>query len=71
MERDVSFLNEAILLDDAKTVRLLLDEGADVNDHRPYYRWPSPGDRPLKFAKKIGNKEIIQILLDHGAEIDA
>lgn len=49
----------------AKTVRLLLEHGADVNTHDDAY------STPLHLAASRGSAETVQILLEHGANVAA
>ena len=64
----VRFLNEAVLLGDVEAVHRLLEEGADVEDYRPYSRGDRHHYTPIKIARKRGNEEIIRVLLAAGAE---
>lgn len=51
---------------DVDRVRTLLSKGGiDVNQADPY------GFSPLHWAAQKGNVEIVQLLLDHGANIDS
>jgi hypothetical protein len=50
---------------DAKTVKLLLEKGADVNAK------DNEGWHPLQLAAKRGDLELIKVLLENGAEVNA
>ena len=47
-----------------------MDSGTDPNKNPGPVRTPLAGAYPLHLAVVKGNKEIVQILLDNGAEID-
>jgi ankyrin repeat protein len=53
----VNFINQEI-------VKLLLDQGADVNAHSGYY------DNAL-YAASTGHQEIVKLLLDKGVDVNA
>jgi hypothetical protein len=53
-------LKRAILLDDYKFTRWLLENGATPNVNSNY-------ETPLSLAEKRGNHQLIEILLEHGA----
>lgn len=53
----------AVRKNDAARVKALLEQGADVNAKSPY------GATALFFAADRGNMEIMNILLDHGADV--
>jgi len=53
----------AVRKGDASRVKVLLEQGADVNAKSPY------GATALFFAADRGNMEIIRILIDHGADV--
>jgi uncharacterized protein len=56
----------AIDQQDIKSIKLLLDHGARVNDR------DQAGETPLmRSAKKRGNLEIVQLLLEAGAQVNA
>ncbi len=57
-------LHVAVLYMDAELVKLLLENGADVNVVSA-----EPEGTPLLFAVKSGNKEIEKLLLAHGAVV--
>lgn len=59
-------LREAILLNDVKLARARLDEGADVNTGEWTYNGPL-----LKIAAELGYVEIVDLLLDRGAKLEA
>ncbi|KIY00888.1 uncharacterized protein Z520_03554 [Fonsecaea multimorphosa CBS 102226] len=52
----------AVAAGDEPTTRLLLDAGADVNDHRS-------GTSPLCLAATTGNLAVVRILLEYGANV--
>ncbi|EXJ66951.1 uncharacterized protein A1O5_10146 [Cladophialophora psammophila CBS 110553] len=54
----------AVAAGDALIVRLLLDAGADVNDHRS-------GTTPVSLAATAGNAGVVQVLLKYGANVGA
>lgn len=51
---------------DAATVRLLIERGAEVNVVDGAQKWT-----PLHFAARDGSAEIVEVLLDAGALVDA
>jgi len=53
----------AITDDDVNVLRMLLEAGADVN--KEYRR----GERPLYYAQKKNNKEMIDLLIKYGATL--
>jgi ankyrin repeat protein len=59
-------LCEAVLANDAELVRTRLDEGADANTGRGTYFGPL-----LKQAAELGHVDIVALLLDRGADIEA
>uniref|UniRef100_A0AC34PUE8 Ion transport domain-containing protein n=1 Tax=Panagrolaimus sp. JU765 TaxID=591449 RepID=A0AC34PUE8_9BILA len=81
-----SALHLAIVHDDYDTVQLLLSKGADVsarasgefflpedhaNNKSPNYQgYAYYGEYPLAFAACFGNKDIYDLLLQHGADPD-
>lgn len=48
-----------------EVVKLLLEQGADVNRHN------EGGETPLHYAARNGHVEVMEILLDHGADVTA
>ena len=72
-------LYQAIALSDTAEVRRLLDDGADPNavsrgsrivrrdwkSERPLNDW----DTPLIFAVETGRRDVVTLLLDHGADL--
>ena len=59
-------LREAVLLNDVRLARARLDEGADVDTGQGTYYGPL-----LKVAAELGYLEIVKLLLDRGADIEA
>ena len=59
-------LREAVLLNDVELARARLDEGADVDTGEGTYHGPL-----LKIAAELGYLEIVDLLLDRGADIEA
>lgn len=59
-------LREAVLLNDIGLARDRLDEGADVDTGRWTYHGPL-----LKVAAELGHLDIVGLLLDRGADIEA
>lgn len=55
-----TILQHAIQLQHGKCVRILLENGADPNLH-------FNGPKPLDIAQRKGNREIIALLKEHGA----
>jgi|SRR5208283_892360 ankyrin repeat protein len=51
---------------DVKTVRLLLEKGADIN----YKHAMVLGHTPMTIAAAWGHIEVVSLLLDHGASVD-
>ena len=62
-----SDLSRAVADEEVDAVRELLIKGAKVNDKEDSYRKITP----LFVAVETGNIEIIQLLLDHGAKVNA
>ncbi|WP_353273619.1 tetratricopeptide repeat protein [Wolbachia endosymbiont (group A) of Agelastica alni] len=60
---DVTPLHKAVLRNDEKIVKLLIDEDADVNAKK------SNGWTPLHLAAKNGNLEVVNALLEKGASV--
>lgn len=58
-------LLSAVRAADAKAVKAALDSGADVNTATEY------GATPLLFAADRGNVEVVRLLLDRGANVNA
>lgn len=69
----VPALLQAILQDETETVKTLIQEGEDVNEHWTY-RVDDPylyiGYTPLELATTLGDLDIMRLLLDHGAETE-
>ena len=58
-------LQEACIHSDATAVRILLENGADPNATQPFHdQW----DPPIVLAAGVGNVQIMQLLLEYGAE---
>ena len=60
----------AIDTEDAESVKEILDSGINPNKNPVPEGFPLAGAYPLHLAVVKGNKEIVQILLDSGAQID-
>src|SRR5205807_444799 len=54
----------AVMNKDAESVRLLIDNGANVNQQS------ADGDTALKWAAAEGNLPIVEMLLDRGANVN-
>ncbi len=54
--------------DKAKTIRILLENGADVNVQDE--SWLKSGRTPLMYAVMRGDSELVQALMDKGARLD-
>ena len=69
----VPALLQAILQGETETVKTLIKEGEDVNEYW-YYREDNPfwsiGYTPLELATRLGDLDIMRLLLDNGAETD-
>jgi ankyrin repeat protein len=59
-------LREAVLLNDVPLARSRLNQGADVNAGRDLYEGPL-----LKIAAEFGHLEIVKLLVDRGADLEA
>ena len=55
---------------ESEVLQELLDSGIDLNKGSVPAERPLDGAYPLHLAVVIGNKEIVQVLLDSGAKID-
>ena len=68
----VPALLQAILQDETETVKTLIKEGEDVNEYW-YYREDDPhlyiGYTPLELATRLGDLDIMRLLLDNGANL--
>lgn len=60
---DYTALNYAIELESLKSIRILIKNGANVNGEKSRRSYP-----PLNTAVRKGNEEIIQMLVDAGAD---
>ena len=60
----------AIDTENTESVREILDSGINPNKNPVPEGFPLAGAYPLHLAVVKGNKEIAQLLLDHGAQID-
>ena len=61
----MSKLHDAAGYGHAKALKLLLDEGADINTRNTY------GETPLHWAAEYGKTEIAKLLLDSDADVNA
>jgi uncharacterized protein len=59
-------LLEAVFLNDVPLARMRLNQGAEVNTGRGSYHGPL-----LKIAAELGHLEIVKLLLDRGADLEA
>ena len=57
-------LNRAVGINDIKTVKALLDKGADVNVK------DNSGSTPLIYAARNGRTEVLKALIDKGADVN-
>ncbi|KAL9043543.1 MAG: hypothetical protein Q9214_003274, partial [Letrouitia sp. 1 TL-2023] len=49
-------------------VQLLLEKGADI--HASVTRYEKPGCTPLQVASRRNHKDVVRILIDHGADVN-
>jgi ankyrin repeat protein len=59
-------LREAVLLNDVPLARSRLNQGADVNTGRDLYEGPL-----LMIAAELGHLEMVKVLVDRGADLEA
>ena len=66
-------LTYAIYADKAQVVNYLIEKGADVNLDATHgdRKFNTLGKKPLHIAAEGGNKEIVEILINNGANINA
>jgi hypothetical protein len=66
-------LLDAVEEGDIAKVQELLKKGADPNarDHGPRERWWRYGKTPLCLAVEHGHSEIVKLLIEHGADVNA
>lgn len=60
----VPILIDGVFIENKKTIKLLLSLGADAN------AGTMDKAAPLSFAASSGNKEIVSLLIDRGAQTD-
>jgi ankyrin repeat protein len=70
LEARLSSQDRAVIVDaagsrSAETIALMLDLGFSVNDRNDF------GERPLHGAAYFGNAEVVELLLERGADVDA
>lgn len=72
-ENGVTALHWAVLYDRYGTAKLLLENGANVNvkEHSKAGGFCGWGWYPLHLALRNENREIIRLLIDHGADVNA
>jgi ankyrin repeat protein len=63
---NLSPLMLAIKAGRADIVQLLIDHGADVNQHPRFHTWRTP----LQYAAEIGSLDMVQLLLRYGADVN-
>jgi ankyrin repeat protein len=73
--RTYNALSGAVQYNHKEVVKLLLDYGADVNGSSKQSDYKGPGviigSTPLRLAAMKGNLDIMKLLLEHGAIVDA
>lgn len=61
-------LRQAVSDHDLKTLKYLLDQGVDINYNRPDMVYPYQAT-PLTVAARMGNMNMVQFLVERGAEV--
>jgi ankyrin repeat protein len=69
MKSDAKKLSAAIENNDLKGVENLLNDGVDPSDPLPFRNASSP-ELPLRQAISLGNKEITELLIDYGVDVN-